>query len=84
VVRRARPPHYGRFLRLIVDQLVELTWVTGTGGTEGVETIVTVELTPLGNSTRLNLTHAGFGSEAAPIVIERLGQSCSRIWISKS
>lgn len=75
-----RGQHYGRFLQLVPNQLIKLTWVTGAGGTKGSETVVTVELTPKDEKTLLNLTHSGFPDEesknghqqAWPMVLEQL------------
>lgn len=61
-----RHPHYGRFLEVVTDELVEMTWMTGNGtaeGTEGAETILRVELVPEGDGTRVRLTHTGFVSD---------------------
>lgn len=60
-----RHPHYGRFLRLDPDHLIETTWLTGNGtdaGTGGAETVLQIVLEPEGDATILRLTHSGFAS----------------------
>ena len=81
-----RYPHYGRFLRLDRDRLIELTWLTGSGGTKGAETVVRVELTPDSTGTHLHLTHSGFldkesrdqHEQAWPAILAQLDERMTR------
>jgi uncharacterized protein YndB with AHSA1/START domain len=56
-------PHYGRFTELEKDKLIEMTWVTGQGATEGAETVIRIELIPSKDGTLLRLSHSGFADE---------------------
>jgi hypothetical protein len=49
------------FLRLVPVELVELAWVTA--GTSGLESVVTVELSPAADGTLIKLAHRGFPTE---------------------
>lgn len=81
-----RHPHYGRFLKIEAPHKVEITWITGEGGTEGAETVLTIELTAHDETTFLHLTHAGFPNEASrnkhqeawPYILDQLENRMSR------
>jgi uncharacterized protein YndB with AHSA1/START domain len=81
-----RHPHYGRFLKLTPNQLIEMTWVTGRSGTPGTETVLTVERTLLQSGMQLRLAHSGFADEqsrndheeAWPPVLDLLDRYASR------
>jgi len=85
-MKSERHPHYGRFLKLRRNNLVKMTWVTGPEGTEGAETVVTLELSPSGKGTKVRLTHVGFPNErskvqhekAWPTVLRHLDETLTR------
>ncbi len=81
-----RHPHYGRFLELQENRLVEMTWLTGDGtqgGTEGAETVIRLELSPKDQGTAVRFTHSGFVNERSrdghdenwPLAFEELERS---------
>jgi uncharacterized protein YndB with AHSA1/START domain len=49
-------PHYGRFIRLDRGRAIEHTWVSEA--TRGLETVVTITLTPGKDGTEVTLRHA--------------------------
>lgn len=59
---KKRYPHYGRFLRLEQDRVVELTWTNRA--IHGVETRLKFELAPEAGGTRLRVSHTGFYDQA--------------------
>jgi uncharacterized protein YndB with AHSA1/START domain len=58
-----RHAHRGKFLRLEKDSLIEMTWITGAGGTEGAETVLSVEIAEEGAGSLVDLKHAGFPNQ---------------------
>ncbi|HET7842867.1 MAG TPA: SRPBCC domain-containing protein [Xanthomonadales bacterium] len=54
-------PHYGRYLRVERDRVLEFTWVSE--GTKGKESVVTVTFEPAGSGTKLTLAHEGLPDE---------------------
>ena len=81
-----RHPHYGRFLELRENEVVEMTWLTGDGeavGTEGAETVARIELVPQDGGTMIHFLHAGFVNERSrdghrenwPLAFEELARA---------
>lgn len=77
-----RHAHYGRFIKLEKNRHIEMTWLTGDGGTFGAETVITIELIPQDQDTIMHMTHSGFNDEKAakahkenwPIALDELDQ----------
>ena len=81
-----RHAHYGRFLELEKDRLIEMTWLTGKDGTFGAETVIRIELIPQDQGTMLRMAHSGFQDEKAvkahkdnwPLDLEELDQKLTQ------
>ena len=56
-------PHYGRYLRVESPRVLEFTWVSE--GTQGKESVVTIEFVSRNGKTELLLKHDGLPSEAS-------------------
>ncbi len=77
-----RHAHYGRFLELEQDRLIEMTWLTGKGGTFGAETVIRIKLVPQDQGTLFHMTQVGFDDEKAakahadnwPLALDELDQ----------
>jgi uncharacterized protein YndB with AHSA1/START domain len=54
-------PHYGRYLQVEVNRLLEFTWVSQ--GTLGMESIVRVDFEAADGGTKVTLTHRGLPDE---------------------
>jgi uncharacterized protein YndB with AHSA1/START domain len=64
-------PHYCRYLRVERPRLLEFTWMSEA--TKGLESRVTIELTPSRGGTDLVLTHSGIPND-------ELGRSHEEGW----
>lgn len=54
-------PHYGRYLQVEANRLLEFTWMSQ--GTLGMESIVRVDFEAADGGTRVTLTHSGLPDE---------------------
>jgi uncharacterized protein YndB with AHSA1/START domain len=65
VMEGQRHPHYGRFLELDPGKRVRMAWMTGDPGTQGAETIVTIDIAETEGGTRVRIRQSGFYDEAS-------------------
>lgn len=54
-------PHYGRYLQVVKDKVLEFTWMSQ--GTLGKESVVRVTFEPQGESTKVTIRHSGLPDE---------------------